>query len=65
VESFNRDMSVANLLQYPTIADLAQFLSEQASAEQPSFEEVHERTSKQKAAVKRRKQKMMRKRKST
>jgi acyl transferase domain-containing protein len=58
VESFGTDVSVANLLQYPTIADLAQFLSEQDEAQEPSFEQVHQRTSQQKEAMKRRRQKM-------
>jgi acyl carrier protein len=58
VESFGTDVSVANLLQYPTIADLAQFLSEQDGAQEPSFEQVHQRTSQQKEAMKRRRQKM-------
>jgi acyl transferase domain-containing protein/aryl carrier-like protein len=57
-QSFDNDVSVATLLQYPTIAELAQFLSEQATGDQPAFEQVHERVSKQKEALRRRKQKM-------
>ena len=64
VERFNQNVSVANLLQYPTIADLAQFILEQERAEPPSFEAVHDRTSKQKAAIKQRQQKMLKKRAS-
>lgn len=60
--SFDEDVSIATLLQYPTIADLAQFLSKQADTEQPAFEQVLDRSQKQKAAVKRRKQKMRKKR---
>ncbi|HSD85812.1 MAG TPA: polyketide synthase dehydratase domain-containing protein, partial [Anaerolineae bacterium] len=59
IERFGKIASVANLLQYPTVADLAQFVLEQAKAEPPSFEEVHDRTSKQKEAMKRRKQKTL------
>lgn len=61
-ESFNNDMSVANLLQYPTIADLVQFLSEQGDMKEPDFEQVYDRTKKQKEAMRRRKQKAMRRR---
>jgi amino acid adenylation domain-containing protein len=64
-ERFDRQVSVASLLQYPTIADLAQSLAERAAAEQPSFEELHDRTSRQKAAMKQRQQKMLKKRTPT
>jgi acyl carrier protein len=61
-QQFDRQVSVASLLQYPTIADLAQFLGERAATEQPSFADLHDRTSKQKAAMKQRQQKMLKKR---
>ncbi len=60
IEVFERDMSVANLMQYPTIADLAQQLNQaDKQAEEPSFEAVRERTNKQKEAMLLRKQKML------
>jgi amino acid adenylation domain-containing protein len=62
VERFDKQASVASLLQYPTIADLAQFLREQTEDEQLAFEEVQDRTSKQKTAMKQRQQKLMKKR---
>lgn len=59
VEVFERDMSVANLMQYPTIADLAQQLSQaDKKSEEVSFDTVRERTNKQKEAMQLRKQKM-------
>ncbi len=61
-ETFDNDTSIANLLQYPTIADLTQFLSEQEEKEQPTFEQVQDRASKQKEALKRRKRKMLERR---
>jgi amino acid adenylation domain-containing protein len=63
VEVFERDMSVANLMQYPTIADLAQQIAQSdKKAEEPSFETVRERTSKQKEAMQLRKQKLLNRR---
>jgi phthiocerol/phenolphthiocerol synthesis type-I polyketide synthase E len=62
VERFEQDVSVASLLQYPTIEDLSRFLSEQAREGEPSFEDVHEHVGQQKAALKRLKQKMRQKR---
>lgn len=58
-KAFDKDMSVANMLQYPTIADLAQFLSERANVKQASFQKVQENTQMQKAAMKRRKEKLL------
>jgi acyl transferase domain-containing protein/acyl carrier protein len=59
VEVFERDMSVANLMQYPTIADLAQQLSQaDKKSEEVSFDAVRERTNKQKEAMQLRKQKI-------
>jgi acyl transferase domain-containing protein len=57
VSRFNREMSVASMLQYPTIADLAQFLSRKDSAGQLDLEQVQSRTDRQKEAMRRRKQK--------
>ena len=64
VERFGQNVSVANLLQYPTIADLAHFMLEQERSEPASLEAVRERTDKQKAALKQRQQKMLKKRAS-
>ena len=64
-ERFDRQVSVASLLQYPTIADLAQSLAERVVTEQPSFEDLHDRTNRQKAAMKQRQQKMLKKRTPT
>jgi amino acid adenylation domain-containing protein len=59
--AFDADVSVASLLQYPTIADLAQFLSERGKGEEapPVLEQVQSDASKQKEMMKRRKEKMM------
>jgi acyl carrier protein len=62
-ERFTTEMSVANLLQYPTIAELVQFLSEQETTKQPTFQHVYDRASRQKEAVKHRKQKIKKYRK--
>lgn len=63
VDAFERDMSVANLMQYPTIADLAQQINQaERKAEEPSFEAVRERTNKQKEAMQLRKQRMLKQR---
>jgi acyl carrier protein len=60
IDAFEQDMSVANLMQYPTIADLAQQLGQADNkAKQPSFDAVRERTSKQKEAMQMRKQKIL------
>jgi len=64
VERFGQNVSVANLLQYPTIADLAHFMLEQERSEPSSLEAVRDRTDKQKAALKQRQQKMLKKRAS-
>ncbi len=56
-EYFETDLSVASLLQHPTIAELAPFLSKQDSIP-VGFEQVQERVSKQKEAVQRRAQAM-------
>jgi acyl transferase domain-containing protein/acyl carrier protein len=59
---FEHDMSVASMLQYPTIADLAQALGEQTDGgEQLKIEQVQDRTGRQKAAMRRRREKMMKK----
>jgi hypothetical protein len=59
IEVFERNMSVANLMQYPTIADLAQQLAQgEKKTEEVSFDAVRERTNKQKEAMQLRKQKM-------
>ena len=64
VERFGQNVSVANLLQYPTIADLAHFMQEQERSEPSSLDGVRDRTDKQKAALKQRQQKMLKKRAS-
>jgi polyketide synthase PksJ len=60
-ESFDAEMSVADLLQYPTIADLARRLEEDGGQREIAFEAVQERAKGQKDALKRRKEKMKRK----
>jgi polyketide synthase PksJ len=57
-QNFEHDISIAKLLQYPTIADLAAFLQQSAGEESLAFTEIAERTSKQKAARQRRGQAM-------
>jgi acyl transferase domain-containing protein/acyl carrier protein len=64
-ESFEVDVSVASLLQYPTIADLVQSLDRKGSVGEIEIEQVQERTSKQKQAMRRQKQRAMRLRKAT
>ncbi len=58
-QSFEQDMSIANLLQYPTIADLAEYLSQVQEEAKPTFEHVRERSDKQKEARQKRKEKMI------
>jgi acyl carrier protein len=53
-QNFDDNISVARLLQYPTIADLAAFLQQDAATQLPAFTEVADRASKQKAARQRR-----------
>jgi len=55
-EKFNTDITIADLFRYPTIAALAQYLSQEADSEQPAFQQVHDRAEKQKKATKRMKQ---------
>lgn len=53
-------MSVANLMQYPTIADLAQqMVQANKKTEAPTFEDIRERSNKQKEAMQQRKQKLL------
>ncbi|QMS92029.1 amino acid adenylation domain-containing protein [Nostoc edaphicum CCNP1411] len=54
-EKLNRDLSVVEIFQYPTISLLAKHLS-QEQQEQHSFEELHNRSEKQKLALNRQKQ---------
>jgi len=64
LEAFEHDMPVANLMQYPTIAMLAQQLGQaDTKMKEPSFDAVRERTNKQKEAMQLRKQKMLKQRK--
>jgi acyl carrier protein len=60
-QSFEFDLSAANLLQYPTIADLTQHLAELSSVEHAPIELVQERVERQKAALKRRRQSLRKK----
>ena len=64
-ESFDNDTSIANLLQYPTIAELAEFMHRENDTEPPAFEHVHDRADKQKEAKRQRKQKMIKYRRKT
>ena len=49
VEAFEREMYVATLMQYPTIADLAQqMVQANQKTEAPTFEDIRERSNKQK-----------------
>lgn len=63
-ESFAEDISIANLLQYPSIADLAEFLDRRKNESQPSFQKVQERADKQKDAIQRRKEAMLKRKKT-
>ncbi|BAY73747.1 amino acid adenylation domain protein [Nostoc linckia NIES-25] len=54
-EQLQRDISVVEMFQYPTINLLAKHLS-QEQQEQPAFKEVHNRSEKQKLALNRQKQ---------
>ncbi len=62
-ESLHSDLSIASLLQYSTIADLSQFLEKTDDTKQPSFEKVQNRADKQKEALKRKQEAMMKRRK--
>ena len=55
-DTFPQQITIAILLQHPTIADLSAFLSSQDAATPPSFAEVQDRAEKQKDALKRRRQ---------
>ncbi len=60
-QSLQPDLSIATLLEYPTIANLAHFIHEQATADPAAFQEVHDRADKRKEAKKRHKQTAVRK----
>lgn len=62
-ESLHSDLSIASLLQYSTIADLSQFLEKTDDTKQPSFQKVQNRADKQKEALKRKQEAMMKRRK--
>ena len=57
-EILNRDLSVVEIFQNPTIKSLAQHLSQKSSA-QTTFKEISDRTQKQKEALNRRNQGIM------
>jgi acyl transferase domain-containing protein/acyl carrier protein len=63
-EKFDSDTSIANLLQYPTIADFAQFLDEKDDTQELFSQHISESTNKQKKAMKKRRQKIIEKRKN-
>jgi acyl carrier protein len=54
-EQIGRDLPILDLFKYPTIGSLARHLS-QDQPEQASFQDIHERARKQKAAMERQKQ---------
>ncbi|HEX6287892.1 MAG TPA: phosphopantetheine-binding protein, partial [Herpetosiphonaceae bacterium] len=54
-EHLGRDVPIIDMFKYPTIGSLAKHLS-QDQPEQASFEDIHERARKQKAAMERQKQ---------
>lgn len=54
-EKLQRDISVVEMFQYPSISLLAKHLS-QEQQEQHSFKEIHHRSEKQKLALNRHKQ---------
>ncbi|HEY0601529.1 MAG TPA: amino acid adenylation domain-containing protein, partial [Herpetosiphonaceae bacterium] len=53
--ALNRDLPILDMFKYPTIGSLAKHLS-QDQPEQASFQDIHERARKQKAAMERQKQ---------
>lgn len=55
-DTFPQEITIANLLQHPTIADLSAFLASHDATTVPSFEKVQDRAEKQKEALKRRQQ---------
>ena len=60
---FDTDLSIASLMQYPTIAQLAPLLNRENGAELAGLEAARDRASRQKEALKQRKQKLLKKNK--
>lgn len=63
-EIFNTNISVTDLFKYPTISNLAKYLSQEKNVEQTAFVPSDELAKKQKEAIKRQKQLMKQKRKA-
>ncbi|MEO1373245.1 MAG: amino acid adenylation domain-containing protein [Cyanobacteria bacterium J06635_10] len=63
-EIFNTNISVNDLFKYPTISNLAKYLSQEKNVEQTAFAPSDELVKKQKEAIKRQKQLMKQKRKA-
>jgi len=55
-QSFNTDIPLANLFRYPTVAALAQYLTQKHDREAPVFQAVQSRAEKQKEALRRQKE---------
>jgi hypothetical protein len=53
IESFNREISIVKMFQYPTVSALAGYLSQELQA--PSYSDVFDRAKKQKEALARQK----------
>jgi non-ribosomal peptide synthetase component F len=60
---FNRDLSVRELFQYPTISGMAHYLGQESRDQQEALRSTQTRTQRQQTAMKRQKQLMERKRK--
>ncbi|WP_248277637.1 non-ribosomal peptide synthetase/type I polyketide synthase [Brasilonema sp. UFV-L1] len=63
-EIFNSNISVTDLFKYPTISNLAKYLSQENNVEQTALAPIDELAKKQKEAIKRQKQLIKQKRKA-
>jgi amino acid adenylation domain-containing protein len=54
-ETFNRDIPMANFFRYPTVAALAQYLTQKHDSQPAELQQVHSRAEKQKEALRRQK----------